>query len=560
MADDSTNDNTNLQPDPQETLDANGGTPDVTPSALTGGSTVPDVSSPAVMPNPQSPGSPEEQDMDTQTSGGQNATSGAADGAQGGSGSMWQRILQGALAGLAGQQQHGRSSVANGIIGGAKGAEVVQQQQQENDRANADLQSNIKFRNLQSAQMLATAARQDKELALSTQEHNDAHDANARETIDWLQSHGVDGDIIPNTQAATTNTLQNASAASPDGVNVPPGLVHGSNFVFIPKNDSEDVNSEYRQVSDLSAAMGMPVPSQSQFQNISSDKRDSLRDGLLQMARGNDRTGALIPAAQLPQQITQAKSALAAYQSSPTADPATVKLMQARIANMQQQSDDVDKHLAKQENEKALAKNQAKTANANEAKTPATPDAFGVTSSLDQKQYNSRYNTFSKAYVQPLTKADQQLAQFANIQSDFDKTGNLTGAETVVGLFNAIGISASPLKGMGFRINNNTIEEHANARGLGQSLYQRLLSLKSGDVVTPQQLRDYASIATQARESQYNSAIDEARRQQLPVDFLPKGNGSQIDASTARMYLRAAGGDPAKARAAANASGWKMGQ
>jgi hypothetical protein len=187
----------------------------------------------------------------------------------------------------------------------------------------------------------------------------------------------------------------------------------------------------------------------------------------------------------------------------------------------------------------------------------AKPDAFGVTSALPEKEYTKRYDAFGKAYVQPLTKSDQQLAQFSKIQSDIDKTGNMTGAESVVGLFNAIGISASPLKGMGFRINSNTVEEHENARGLGQSLYQKLLSLKSGDVVTPQQLKDYASLATSARESQYISAIDEARRQNLPVDFLPRGNGGHLDTSTARMYMRAAGNDPAKARAAAQQAGWQ---
>lgn len=133
MADNSTNDNTNLQPDPQETLDANGGTPDVTPSALVGNSTAPDLSSPAVMPNPQSPGSPEEQDMDNETP--VDRTNPMT-----GNGGMWTQILQGALAGLAGQQQHGRSSFANGMIGGAKGAEVLlaqQRQQQQQDLENS---------------------------------------------------------------------------------------------------------------------------------------------------------------------------------------------------------------------------------------------------------------------------------------------------------------------------------------------------------------------------------------------------------------------------------------
>ena len=87
------------------------GAPDVTPAALVSGSSAPDVSSPAVMPSPQSPGSPDEQQTDTDTSGPQNGT--------GGGGSMWTRILQGALTALAGVPQHGRSSFANGADHGA---------------------------------------------------------------------------------------------------------------------------------------------------------------------------------------------------------------------------------------------------------------------------------------------------------------------------------------------------------------------------------------------------------------------------------------------------------
>lgn len=152
------------------------------------------------------------------------------------------------------------------------------------------------------------------------------------------------------------------------------------------------------------------------------------------------------------------------------------------------------------------------------------------------------------------------MQQFKQITGAVDKTGNLTGAQSVVGLFNAIGISATPLKGMGFRINSNTVSEHEEARGLGQSLYQKFLGLKAGDVVTPQQLKDYGVLASQTRENTYNSAIDEARRQGMPVDFLPRGNNEVIDPSTARMYLRAANGDRNKAAEAAQKSGWRLQQ
>jgi hypothetical protein len=132
-----------------------------------------------------------------------------------------------------------------------------------------------------------------------------------------------------------------------------------------------------------------------------------------------------------------------------------------------------------------------------------------------------------------------------------------------VGLFNAIGISATPLKGAGFRINANTIQEHVNARGLGSALYQKLLSLKNGDIITPGQLKDYASIAMQARHDQYVNAINEAHGDGLNANFLfPRGNGQKIDPNTASIFYDTAQGSTpqdkaANARKAAQLMGWQ---
>jgi hypothetical protein len=85
----------------------------------------------SVMPNPQSPGSPEEQEADAE---------GSAPTPRGGSGSLWENILMGALGGLAGQTPRGRSSIANGAIEGAKGGQASNQQQFENQQAAQKLQ------------------------------------------------------------------------------------------------------------------------------------------------------------------------------------------------------------------------------------------------------------------------------------------------------------------------------------------------------------------------------------------------------------------------------------
>jgi hypothetical protein len=89
----------------------------------------------------------------------------------------------------------------------------------------------------------------------------------------------------------------------------------------------------------------------------------------------------------------------------------------------------------------------------------------------------------------------------------------LSGAASVVGLFNAIGISATPLQGKGFRINENTVKEHTDARGLGQKALQKLESLQTGAVITENQLKDYAGIAAQVYKDSFINAANEQRRQ-----------------------------------------------
>lgn len=186
-----------------------------------------------------------------------------------------------------------------------------------------------------------------------------------------------------------------------------------------------------------------------------------------------------------------------------------------------------------------------------------TPPAGGV------KEYNKRLDSF-KHDADDLAKTEGTYQMFANVLSDINSGQDVTGAKSVVALFNAIGLSATPLKGMGMRINSNTVQEHIGARGLGQSIYQKLLSLKNGDVITPQQIKDYASIALQARHDAYVNKINEAVGQGVKADFLlPSGNGKSLDRNTASIfYDTAAGNSPqqkaANARNAAKQKGWAI--
>jgi hypothetical protein len=223
----------------------------------------------------------------------------------------------------------------------------------------------------------------------------------------------------------------------------------------------------------------------------------------------------------------------------------------------------------------AAAGSQAKTAfelgqETREAADLATPDAVGFSSKLGPREYDKRYDAFTKSKdYQTLSTLKGSYQQFQDTLNHIATTGEMTGAESVVGLFNAIGISATPLAGKGFRINSNTVEEHQEARGIDQAAYQKLLKLKNGDVITPKQLSDYSNIAAGVYHNSYVNAADEAHRQGLPVDFLPQGGGRAPDPITARIYTDVVlhtnpelGNNPAALKdaikKAAGLNGWKV--
>lgn len=215
---------------------------------------------------------------------------------------------------------------------------------------------------------------------------------------------------------------------------------------------------------------------------------------------------------------------------------------------------------------KTTAETKAKDTGTSNFAAFNTPDALGFQPTADKfagnekdaiKQYNKVQAPFKKN-ADDLAKMEGTYQQFEDVLKDINAGKELTGAQSVVALFNAIGISAEPLAGKGFRINNNTVQEHANAISMPDSLVRKAVSVfQNGEVVTPQQIKDYANIALQTRQSKYVNLVNQAHNMGLNADFvLPTGNGEKIDAPTVGIFLKLAGGDVAKARAAATAKGW----
>ncbi len=237
--------------------------------------------------------------------------------------------------------------------------------------------------------------------------------------------------------------------------------------------------------------------------------------------------------------------------TDPTSSPRDVKRAQAFLAADRQQK-----------SQTAGAEEHARQAAKPSTVTPGSltqTDALGFTPTItDPKEANKRFNSFKKS-ADDLAKTEQTYAAFTDTLADINAGKDLTGAASVVALFNAIGLSGTALKGQGFRVNENVIREHEQARGWLGAVQQRALNVKAGDVITPQQIRDYADIAANARRNQYVAIANEAHNAGISANpFLPTGNGQKIDPATARIFFTLSNNDPNKARQAATAKGWSF--
>lgn len=225
--------------------------------------------------------------------------------------------------------------------------------------------------------------------------------------------------------------------------------------------------------------------------------------------------------------------------------------------------DDVDAKTKSQVDAKANSYSLAIGLGPFTPRTGGGADPFGVKVGTDstgrvlsRKEIDSAQKVFNKDYVEPLNVLQKTAQEFKRI----DENPNQTGAEKVTALLSAIGISGDPLKGKGFRISNSVIEEHAQARNIWETGIQKLNRIfGSGGPITSQQLSDYRSVAEGVVHDAFVTAGQEARRQGLAVDFLPRATAQNqlVDPLTAKIYLDVANGNKQAAYKALQAAGYR---
>lgn len=482
------------------------------------------------------------------------------------------------------------------IEGGADPRAAAQAMKNRRDTA----QANVTFANAKAAHEVAMAHQADAEYQALPEKLQQEADARGLDNLTRAKQAGylpvasipLDQGQSQNSQNAMTalNSVKTQFGAVPQGLL----YIHTGNGMTVMK--LQDPNAALPMINQARRAQGMPEIPSAAFATLSPQDRDSMSRDAINFTDPRDINGQITQ-----QSLNIANMRLQTIKAQPQFDgkDALVSQLQNTVDHQKQVLDygatqeatrkgqaagaeaqsaqpgktaaevaDINATAGPKANASAQAagateraKNQADLESIGQGKDvlgdTITPPAGGV------KEYNKVKDSFKKD-ADNLAKTEGTFNQFNDVLNDINAGKDISGAASVVALFNAIGISAEPLQGKGFRINNNTVEEHANARGLGESLNAKLLKLKNGDVITPQQIKDYAQIAMRSRHDAYVNKINEARAQGINPSFLlPRGNGKKIDSNTASIfYDTAAGANPQEkaqnARNAAAQMGWNL--
>src|SRR5437016_6371900 len=464
-------------------------------------------------------------------------------------GSMLKGILAGALSGMAGSA--GQRTFGGGLAAGAAGAMQEQWRQKEFTEQQKSNASRIRFQDASAAQLTAHAAYMEQQRQYLPQEMADKHAAADMETLKSLIALGAPIVAAENSHEGAITGLQQAAANNKEVPGTVPALLHfnlGDRVVGVPMSFfAKSADARYAALGKINYMRSMEGGSPLTIADLNGMGKEAFEQ-LVNEGYTFD-TPHYDPKAP---NIHRYQNILESAKLRGDGD--SVRWAQTRINNLTREKTAFDSTIRNaamnplQESEAQQHRAEAAKARSEAAfSTADKTDAFGdnYAGGLGKKEFLKRYDTFTKDNVSSLRRLEKTNDEFQSILSS--KT--MTGAQKVTALLSAVGISGDPLQGKGFRINNDIISEHAAARPIIEDAVQKANRLiGTGGPITESQVRDYASIASAVRHDAYLSAAGEARRQGIPVDFMPRGNNRPMDADTAKLFLASAGSKDANDR------------
>lgn len=151
-----------------------------------------------------------------------------------------------------------------------------------------------------------------------------------------------------------------------------------------------------------------------------------------------------------------------------------------------------------------------------------------------------------KSYVQPAEQVEKSYQMMNDAYNQYQAARAQgkelpTGAQSMLALSTHLSTTFGNVKGS--RVTKDMIREHLGARGISDSALVAVQKLTNGDVLSPDQWNAFHDLISDSRKQSWNTAVREAKRKNIPVDFLPGDlQGLTGDASSAGKYARPTAG------------------
>lgn len=132
---------------------------------------------------------------------------------------------------------------------------------------------------------------------------------------------------------------------------------------------------------------------------------------------------------------------------------------------------------------------------------------------------------FNKDYEKPANDVETGYQKFQDAYRDY-KNGAPTGAASMVALSQHLATTFGSVKGA--RLNKDLIQEHKDAIGWLDRLQRYGDMVGSGQQLSADQWQDFGKLIGNTRKLAWETAVKEAHRANVPVDFLPKDLQGQV--------------------------------
>lgn len=129
-----------------------------------------------------------------------------------------------------------------------------------------------------------------------------------------------------------------------------------------------------------------------------------------------------------------------------------------------------------------------------------------------------------KAYVQPAEAVEKSYQMMDNAFREYEDARAQgkqlpTGAQSMLALSTHLQTTFGNVKGA--RVTKDMIHEHLGARSISDDARAAIQKLQDGDVLSPAQWKAFHDLIGESRKLSWQTAVKEAERKKIPVDFLP---------------------------------------